>query len=107
MKKNSTPFMEGIIIMIYCTINFPIYVFVVMLAVSSKWQEVLHELGVLPFLIINVIFAFVFTGAGFLGAILMIKYREKGLDEKEPKTIDKNAEKSKFKPEPTSTDQDG
>ena len=104
MKKNSTPFMEGVIIMIYCAINFPIYVFVVMLAMSSKWQEVLHELGVLPFLIINVIFAFVFTGAGFLGAILMIRYREKGLEEKEPESIHKKAEKSKYRPEPPTED---
>ena len=92
------PFSEGILIMIYCVINFPIYVFVLMLAVSSKWQEVLHELGVQPYLIINVVFAFVFTGATFFTAILVMKHREPGIDDKTPKSVDEKAEKSTHKP---------
>ena len=81
MRKNATPFAEGVLIILYCVINFPIYIFVLKLATSSEWSDVVQKVGVHPFLLINVVFAFVITGATFLGAILLLRYREKGLED--------------------------
>ena len=97
-RTNAVPLHEGIYLMFGALVNVPIYVFILMLATSTKWQEVLNELGVLPYIIFNVVVALILCGATFFGAMAMILHREKGLDEKIPKSVEEKARESKFKP---------